>query len=93
MTTTWNALCVVLENIEGNFDGFIPVEEDFEVALKPLFPGWLEVCREDGDTLYFLPDSRPTSLGDWIPREERPENFFDREGIALPEKVREYLPE
>ena len=87
--TTWNAVCAA--NLDGNFDGLDPVEDDFAVSLFPLaaHPGHLEVARPGGDTIYFLPDGRATALSDWIV--PFPGAARDREGIAIPAEILRYL--
>lgn len=91
MATTWNNVCAAAAELSGYFDGLDPVEEDFAVSLVPLaaHPGYLEVARPGGDTIYFLPDGRSTSLRDWIV--PFPEGAQDREGIAVPADILRYL--
>ena len=83
---SWNVIAAACDG-----DGLDPIEEDFPVALIPLedFPGWLEIARPGGDTIYILPDGRSTSLRDWIV--PFPEPSRDREGIAVPADILRYL--
>ena len=89
--TTWNAVAEAAQELPGNYDGLDPVEDDFAVSLFPLaaHPGYLEVARPGGDTIYFLPDGRSTSLRDWVV--PFPEGAQDREGIAVPADILRYL--
>ena len=89
--TTWNTVCHAVTNLDGIFDGLDPVERDFPVELIPLedFPGYLEVARPGGDTIYTLPDGRATALSNWIV--PFPEGTQDREGIAIPAEILRYL--
>lgn len=97
--TTWNQMVAALSQI-GFFPGLVGGREDVPVRLVPLLtfegkqiPGWLEVEMEgiNGeygpclfDALGYL-----RTLADWIP--DLPPDL-NREGIAVPEAILQYLP-
>ena len=88
---SWNEIAAACDGLGGYFEGLDTLEEDFPVELIPLedFPGYLEVARPGGDTIYSLPDGRATALSDWII--PFPADARDREGIAVPADILRYL--
>jgi hypothetical protein len=88
---SWNAIVAAAGELDGNFEGLDPVEKDFPVALVPLedFPGYLEITRPNGDTIYCLPAGYGTCFRDWIV--PFPADARDREGIAVPAEILRYL--
>lgn len=86
-TTTWNTVCAATNHLDGYYDGLDPVKRDFPVEMIALeeLPGYLEICRPGGDTIYTLPDGRATALSNWIV--PFPAGARDREGIAVPADI------